>query len=124
MWSAGRPSRRLWRDAQTGRKLPRHRPTPRALLVTHEEREKEIKRLQHVAAQGERAIEEAQKLRSKLASAESALNAASRVADKERHGREIAEEQLNSLLDAVRAASEGESRLERLVRELDEEGGR
>jgi len=77
-----------------------------------------------IADEGARAIAEAQSLRSKLASAESALSASTRVADKERNARQVAQEQLDGVLHAVREASEGESRLERLVKKLDEEGGR
>src|SRR5438034_6028820 len=94
------------------------------LVLRNSELETENKRLKHDAEQGTRARDEVRKLRSKLASAESALNAASRVADKERNTRQVAEEQLKGVLDAVREASEGESRLERLVKQLDEEHGR
>jgi hypothetical protein len=82
------------------------------------ELEKEIARLNGVAREGERAIEEKARLRSKLASAESALNAASRVAEQERNERGIGEEQLDQVLAAVREASEGESRLDLLVKKL------
>jgi tellurite resistance protein len=77
--------------------------------------EKKIRRLQGTAAEGERATEESARLRSKLASAESALNAASRVAEKERFARISAEESRDELIAALRDANTQQSRLERLL---------
>lgn len=56
------------------------------------ELENETKSLRAIANEGERAIGECKGLRSKLASAEHALNAASRVADKERSKRQAPRE--------------------------------
>jgi hypothetical protein len=94
------------------------------LVLRNSELELEHKRLATAAAEGKRASAERKKLREKLAAAEKALHTATRVADKERNARQVTEEQLAAVVYAVREANEGESRLDRLVKKIDEEHGR
>ena len=89
------------------------------LLVQVDELTSENKRLQGLVTQSERAIPERDKAVARAKAAEDARAAAERVAQKELSARKSAEAEIEELISAVRAASDEQSRLDRLVEKFD-----